>query len=142
MPSTLKEAFAREMSQARTAYGEGDLDRAFGFLERAHVLGQRHLIAHMVTHWWMLKVGVRAGSGSEARGQVLRMCAVIPGYLFGWVPMGNTGGVNVSPVKPMPIPADLAAPLAGYRAGRGIAERMGAWAIVAVVLWVSIVRGG
>ena len=24
-----------------------------------------------------------------------------------WVPLGNTGGTNVSPFKPMPIPDDL-----------------------------------
>ena len=26
---------------------------------------------------------------------------------LGWVPHGNTGGANVSPTRPMPIPADL-----------------------------------
>jgi hypothetical protein len=26
---------------------------------------------------------------------------------FGLVPTGNTGGSNVSPIKPMPVPADL-----------------------------------
>jgi hypothetical protein len=37
----------------------------------------------------------------------MRIFATVPGYLFGRVPVGNTGGVNVSAIKPMPIPSDL-----------------------------------
>jgi len=36
------------------------------------------------------------------------MLAVAPAAIFRWVPIGNTGGANVSALKPMPIPADLA----------------------------------
>ena len=27
---------------------------------------------------------------------------------LGWLPMGNTGGANVPPKKPLPLPSDLA----------------------------------
>ena len=54
----------------------------------------------------MFRVGLRSRDFREVRGQVLRMVAAL---LFSriWVPEGNTGGANVSPLKPMPIPADL-----------------------------------
>lgn len=54
----------------------------------------------------MFRVGLRSRDFREVRGQMLRMVAAL---LFSrvWVPEGNTGGANVSPLKPMPIPADL-----------------------------------
>lgn len=54
----------------------------------------------------MFRVGLRRGDFREARGQVVRMLASM---LFSriWVPEGNTGGADVSPVRPMPIPEDL-----------------------------------
>lgn len=108
MKRELRDAFETEMAHARTAYGRGDLDAAFLHLERAHVLGQRFFRPHWVSHWWMLRVGLRRGDSREIAGQVLRLAAVGPLSLVGWVPLGNTGGANVSAVKPMPIPDDLA----------------------------------
>ena len=108
MSPDLRSAFAFEMSSARTAYAEGNLDYAFAKLERAHILGQRALWPHIATHWWMLKVAWYKADWREIRGQIARMIAAVFGYVFGWVPLGNTGGANVSPIKPMPIPAEFA----------------------------------
>jgi len=54
----------------------------------------------------MFRVGLRSRDFRELRGQILRMVAAL---MFSriWVPEGNTGGANVNPLKPMPIPADL-----------------------------------
>lgn len=106
MSPRLKTAFAAEMQQARDYFQGGDLDSAFTHLERAHVLGQRDTLRHTWSHWWMFRVGLRRGDLREMRGQVLRMLASM---LFSriWVPEGNTGGADVSPVRPMPIPEDL-----------------------------------
>lgn len=106
MNSRLKVAFATEMQLAKQYFQAGNLDSAFAHLERAHILGQRDTLRHTWSHWWMFRVGLRRGDFREARGQVVRMLASM---LFSriWVPMGNTGGTNVSPVKPMPIPHDL-----------------------------------
>ena len=54
----------------------------------------------------MLKVGFKKQSFKDIFGQVTRIIAAI---LFSkvWVPLGNTGGTNVNPLKPMPIPEDL-----------------------------------
>ena len=141
MHQPLKHAFTQEMAKARDAYRGGDLDQCFHHLERAHILGQRFFWRHALSHWWMLKVGVRQGRVKEIRGQLLRLIATIPGYLFGWVPKGNTGGANVSPVKPMPLPADLAPLLDDYKVGRDVARRMTYWALL-LVATANWVRGG
>jgi hypothetical protein len=45
----------------------------------------------------------------EALGQMLRIVGAATMTAFGLVPHGNTGGANVSPIKPMSIPDDLEA---------------------------------
>lgn len=103
------EAYRVAMREARAAYCAGDLDQCFGLLERAHILGQPWVVPHTVSHWMMLKVGWRRGDGREIRGQVLRL--VFGGLLsaMGILPEGNTGGADVPPKKPMPLPDDLVA---------------------------------
>lgn len=107
MNVNLKTTFEREMSAMREAYAARNFDASFHHLERAHILGQRHFVPHLWTHWWMLKIGTRRKDIREIFGQCLRLAAVFPASLFGWVPVGNTGGANVSALKPMPIPDDL-----------------------------------
>lgn len=107
MQGAIRRAYRIELTKAKRCYQNGFWQVAFGHLERAHVLGQRYLQPHYVTHWWMLKCGWKLGSAHEVLGQILRLMAVLPGFLTGWVPLGNTGGANVSAIKPMPLPADL-----------------------------------
>eukprot|EP01030_Chromulinospumella_sphaerica_P016069 gene16069-15879_t len=54
-----KAAYHQTMAQAREAWRLGDLDRCFAWLETAHILGQPWVIPHTVSHWMMLKVGLR-----------------------------------------------------------------------------------
>jgi hypothetical protein len=128
MSRPLKQAFRREMSLARELYRRGDLDGAFRHLERAHILGQRYFVHHLVSHLWMLRIGLRRLGGREVAGQLLRLVAVLPGHLFGWIPLGNTGGANVSPVRPMTPPADLAPYVAGYSLRRALLLRLALYA--------------
>lgn len=101
-----REAFAEEMRQARQYYKATDWDRAFHHLERAHILGQRDTMAHLKAHRWMLKVGCKKRDARELLGQCARLLAALV-FSRIWVPVGNTGGANVSALKPMPLPADL-----------------------------------
>jgi hypothetical protein len=54
----------------------------------------------------MLKIGFKKNYFWEIFGQVTRIIAAV---LFSkiWVPTGNTGGANVNPLQPMPVPKDL-----------------------------------
>ena len=139
MKPSLATAFRHEMEAARTAWRAGDPDAAFGFLERAHILGQRHLWPHVLTHLWMLRVGWRRRDGREIFGQVARLFATLPGALLGWVPAGNTGGANVSALRPMPIPAEFAHHFAGYSMRRSVTRRLTVLVIVGVLALAGLV---
>jgi hypothetical protein len=121
------------MKRAKGALAHNELDAAFASLERAHILGQRYLIAHIVTHVWMLRVGIRRQDVREIAGQILRLFATFPGYLFGWVPKGNTGGANVSPVRPMPVPDDLREVLADFNVWHDVAKRVALFGLLAAL---------
>jgi hypothetical protein len=104
----LDQAFEQEWGLAQVARRDGDLDRAFHHLERAHILGQRRTWLHVKSHFAMLQIGWQRRDGREIRGQVARIVAAA---LFSrlWVPVGNTGGANVRATQPMPVPSDLQA---------------------------------
>lgn len=107
MPSNLRDAFDKEMELANSHFSNQDYDRCFSHLERAHILGQRFYIPHVKNHFWMLRVGLKQRNLREIVGQCVRILGSA-GSLIGIVPIGNTGGSNVSAIKPMPIPDDLA----------------------------------
>ena len=106
MRNKLKVAYNLEMDEAIRLYKSKELNSSFYHLERAHILGQSYIIPHTKSHWWMLKVGIKKHNVKEVFGQITRMIASV---IFSriWVPLGNTGGADVNPMKPMPIPDDL-----------------------------------
>lgn len=138
MKPTLAAAFRREMDAARAAWAEGDADATFSLLERAHILGQRHLVPHIVTHLWMLRVGWHRGDGREIFGQVLRLVATLPGALFGWVPAGNTGGANVSALRPMPMPPEFEHHFAGFSMARTMVVRLAILGLLGVLTLAGV----
>ena len=108
MHPELRQAYDGEMTAATERYNANNLDKAYYHLERAHILGQSFTLAHAKAHWWMLRVGWKRRDPTEIRGQVARIIAAL---IFSriWVPLGNTGGANVHPLKPMPIPEEFQA---------------------------------
>lgn len=108
MGRVIEEAFAREWQLARAARDAGDLEQAFGHLERAHILVQRSTQLHVRSHVGMLGIAWQRSDVREVAGQVTR---IFSAALFSrlWVPVGNTGGANVSATRPMPVPPDLQA---------------------------------
>ncbi|MBD3611164.1 MAG: DUF3703 domain-containing protein [Hydrogenovibrio crunogenus] len=108
----LRAAFEGEMSFAEDGLRSGDDAVAFRHYERAHVLGQMFVGPHVRANVGMLRVGWRRRDLREIVGQVLRIPGGLIGSAIGRVPIGNTGGANVSAFEPMAIPADLAESLA------------------------------
>jgi hypothetical protein len=104
----LLDAFSRELRRGAEFAAGGDLDEAFRHFERAHVLGQRRTLLHLRAHRALLGIGVARRDVREIAGQLSRMLAAL---LFSriWVPLGNTGGANVSAFARLPVPADLQA---------------------------------
>lgn len=110
MHPPLRAALQRELDAARAQEDAGDLDAAFGHLERAHILSQRYAFAHAGVHLRMWRLGWKRRDTREVLGQSSRVLAAL---IFSrlWVPLGNTGGANVSALQPMPVPEDLRAVL-------------------------------
>jgi hypothetical protein len=108
MHTELRQAYDREVNAGIEDYSSNNLDKAFSHLEAAHILGQSFTYPHVRAHWWMLKVGWKRRDSAEIRGQLGRIIAAL---IFSrvWVPVGNTGGANVHPLKPMPIPEQFQA---------------------------------
>jgi hypothetical protein len=98
-----------ELKAGALAEARGDMSMSFAHLERAHVLGQASTAEHVRVHVRMLAWAVKRRDVGEALGQMLRIVGAATMTAFGLVPHGNTGGANVSPIKPMPIPDDLEA---------------------------------
>lgn len=101
-----REAYDAELAAAAIATHANDAATAFSHLERAHILGQRKVMAHVRAHARMFVHGLRQRDLREVLGQLPRLIAALTKTLI-WVPTGNTGGARVSAFRPMPVPADL-----------------------------------
>jgi hypothetical protein len=107
MSPQLRQAFEAEIAAAVRQYEMGQWDLSFNHFEVAHVLGQRYVVPHVVTHWWMLKIGLQRRSASEVIGQGARIVLGVLGSATGVVPPGNTGGTNISMFARLPIDQKL-----------------------------------
>lgn len=118
MPSfnqTIRPYVSAELTEAWCALRRGERASSFLHLERAHVLGQSSTLHHVRVHLSMLAWALRTRAPREVAGQLLRIVGAATKTPFDLVPTGNTGDSNVSPVKPLPIPADLAESIASAR---------------------------
>lgn len=119
----LRDRWDEERSAARSARERTEVDDEWRHWERAHVLSQPMAVAHVRTHLAMLGYGIRHRDRREIVGQLVRVVVAAPGTWTGRYPAGNTGGANVSALKPMPIPDDLQAVLSSSRNGGERADR-------------------
>jgi hypothetical protein len=106
MRTELQAALQQALAEGEAALARGDLDSAYTWLERAHILGQRMPLRHAWSHWLMLRAGWRARDWREVAGQLPRILAAL---LFSrlWVPLGNSGRARVSAFQPMPLSEEL-----------------------------------
>lgn len=102
----LKKAFYNQLELGKIALKDNNFKQAYYRFENAHILGQKHLFRHTLSHFWMLYFGVKTNNLKEIIGQVFRIIAALLFTLI-WVPKGNTGGTNVSPIKTIPIKKEL-----------------------------------
>ena len=97
-----------ELTKAKQAEQSRDSILAFSHLENAHILAQEATCIHVKVHYLMLLWGVRQKSVREVWGQIIRLIGAAALTKVKGVPIGNTGGSNVSSIKPMPIKKELA----------------------------------
>ena len=118
MNPALRDAYQRELEAAREAWNKRGLNVAFLHLENAHVLGQPYFLSHMQVHLWMLRIGLARRDWHEVMGQITRLLLTPLGHMTGRLPLGNTGGANISAFQPMPISPELDALLKQDNQGR------------------------
>lgn len=142
MKPIVRTAYRSAISEYAAAWQRGDLASAFAALERAHILSQRYLMAHVMTHLRMFRVGFARQDWREMFGQIIRLVSTVPGFLTGWVPRGNTGGADVSALKSMPLPADLEPVMGDFNVWRDVAWRVGiaTLAVAAVFSALAIIE--
>jgi len=107
IPLGLKNHFETELQLAKQALNNEYFQVAWYHLERAHILGQAWPIEHTKSHWRMLGFALRIKSTKEIFGQIPRLLVGGIKSFVGEIPVGNTGGANVPPLKAMEIPDDL-----------------------------------
>lgn len=107
MPNKLVPYFEKELTKASIAFKSKHFQASWLHLERAHILGQPYPMAHIFVHLKMLVYGVRTKNIAEVIGQIPRLVFGGVKSFVGEIPVGNTGGANVPPLKPMQIPDDL-----------------------------------
>jgi hypothetical protein len=102
-----RQAFDDEVRRARGALANQDYACAYRHVERAHIIGQRHMWPHTQSHLLFLLIGYRRRDYREILGQLARIPLGMLGSALGRVPVGNSGGANVGMFQRMPIPDDL-----------------------------------
>lgn len=107
MPDSLKPFFRKELEIAGNYSSMKDFRSSWHHLERAHILGQPYPYHHTLVHWKMLLFGIKIKDTREIIGQIPRLLIGGIKSFVGEIPIGNTGGANVPPLKPMTIPDDL-----------------------------------
>jgi hypothetical protein len=117
IPEKLKIYYDKEIKLYHETFATGELQVAWRHLERAHILGQAYPLEHSYAHWLMLKFGFSIKSSKEVMGQIPRLLVGGVKSFVGKIPVGNTGGANVPPLKPMEIPKDLKEILSLYGEG-------------------------
>jgi hypothetical protein len=100
-------AFGNEIALAKELIAKGELEASFSHLERAHNIGQAFVVPHATSHWLMLRVEFRRRRVMAVFGQTVRLVLGMLGSAVGVVPVGNTGGTDISMFKRMPIDPEL-----------------------------------
>ena len=106
-PQVLQTYYEQELEEFRLRLKSSEYQVAWRHLERAHIIGQAYPVQHSYVHWLMLKFGFRIKNFKEVLGQIPRLLVGGVKSFVGKIPVGNTGGANVPPLRSMEIPEDL-----------------------------------
>ncbi len=115
MPSGLKVYYRQELESYKNEIAKADFQCAWRQLERAHIIGQPWFVQHTHVHWLMLRFGIKIKNKKEILGQLPRLLFGGVKSFVGKIPVGNTGGANVPPLRVMKIPEDLKNIMRPYR---------------------------
>lgn len=118
MKTELLTAFETEMTAAEYHIQAGCMKCAMHHLKTAHVLGQNYVLPHVRSHWVMFRIAIKRHSLTDGWGQAIRIVLGALGSAVGVVPIGNTGGTDISLFARLPIEPEMKALLMRDRASR------------------------
>jgi hypothetical protein len=107
MPGSLRPYFEEELKAYYSSLQQNQLPQAWQHLEKAHVIGQAYPFEHTYIHWKMLQFGIRIKSLKEVIGQIPRLLVGGVKSFVGTIPVGNTGGANIPPLKRLPVDPEI-----------------------------------
>lgn len=107
IPEKLKKYYDKELINYHSEFLNGNLEKAWKHLERAHIIGQKYPFAHSYVHWKMLIFGCKIKNTKEILGQIPRLLFGGIKSFVGKIPVGNPGGANVPPLKSFPIDKEI-----------------------------------
>ena len=107
MPAAIKVRYKVELRDHYKFLQRNDFMNSWNSLERSHILGQSYPLEHTWSHLLMLRFGFKVRNVKEVQGQIPRLLVAGIKSFVGVIPVGNTGGVNVPPLRSMEIPQDL-----------------------------------
>lgn len=107
MPINLISFYQKELEAVKDNLQHDNLQNAWLHLERAHIIAQKYPYEHTFVHWKMLQFGIKIKSSKEIVGQIPRLLVGGVKSFVGHIPVANTGGANVPPLKAMDIPEDI-----------------------------------
>lgn len=107
IPKKLLPYFEKEMEVANCEFQKGNYQNSWYHLERAHIIGQKYPWQHSYAHYKMLVFGIKIKNVKEIIGQIPRLLVGSIKSFVNIIPVGNTGGANVPPLRPMEIPEDI-----------------------------------
>ncbi|MEY4834413.1 DUF3703 domain-containing protein [Flavobacterium sp.] len=107
MPNKLIPFYQKELEAFKDNLEKDNLQNAWYHLERAHIIAQKFPCEHTFVHWKMLQFGIKIKSSKEIIGQIPRLLVGGVKSFVGQIPVGNTGGANVPPLKVIEIPEDI-----------------------------------
>lgn len=115
IPFGLKKHVEEELLLSKQVFEKKEFQKAWRHLERAHILGQAWPVEHTRSHWHMMRFAFKLKNTKEILGQLPRLLVGGVKSFVGEIPVGNSGGANVPPLKPMEIPEDLKLILDQYK---------------------------
>ena len=94
MPKQMKPQYFIELEEYQKFLRSGNLQVAWRYLERAHIIGQYHPISHFAIHFRMLIFAIRVRDRSAFLDQILGLRVESFGSIFNRISFGNKVEAN------------------------------------------------
>lgn len=107
IPNILESFYYEEFKSSEKACRQKHYPEAWLHLKPAHIIGQYYFFEHNYAQWKLLLFGISIKNTKEVIGRIPRLLLGGVKSFVGKIPVSNTGGANVPPLKSMEIPQDI-----------------------------------